>query len=102
MLAPDSDVTADSRIDVRLDASTTEELLVNWLREILFHNQTRGFVTLDVEITELTGTRLAARLVGGVPMSGLAAQLEIKGVTYHGLVVEKTDEGYLARIVLDI
>ena len=27
---------------------------------------------------------------------------EIKGVTYHGLSIEETDDGYCARIVFDI
>jgi len=102
LLTSDVEVTTENELDVHLDGETIEELLVNWLREILFQNQTRGFVAVAAEILDLAGTSLQARLIGGVPTSGRSADLEIKGVTYHGLVVEKTHEGYVARVVLDI
>jgi SHS2 domain-containing protein len=102
LLAADAKVNADSEMIVSLDAETTEELLVDWLRELLFQNQTRKFVAVDVEIKELSGSCLHAKLRGGNPPSDFEPALEIKGVTYHGLFVEKTEEGYLAKIVLDI
>lgn len=87
---------------MELDAETAEELLVDWLREILYQNQTRGFVPTRVVMDELTGNHLHARLKGGIPDAGSAPEMEIKAVTYHGLTVEKSDEGYLAKIILDI
>jgi SHS2 domain-containing protein len=102
LLGADLKIVADSEMVVQLDAETTEELLVDWLRELLFQNQTRGFVPVHVEISEVSETRLHARVQGGIPLSDGASAPEIKGVTYHGLIVEKSDEGYLAKIVLDI
>jgi SHS2 domain-containing protein len=102
VLTSDVQVVPERELSLHLDAAGTEDLLVDWLREILFHNQTRGFVPVEIEIDALSGTHLDARLKGGTPTSGRASELEIKGVTYHGLIVEKTHEGYVARIVFDI
>jgi len=102
LLAPDAEAESDTALDVALDSDNAENLLVDWLREILFYNATRGFVPVQTEIIELSDKLLRAKLVGGVKLSEEEAVAEIKGVTYHGLLITKTDGGYVARIVFDI
>ncbi len=99
---PGPDVTGDSEIDVVLAAETLEDLLVDWLREILFQNQAHGFAFRAVDFEELSRTRLKARLFPRPALSEQEPELEIKGVTYHGLSVRETDTGYVARIVFDV
>ena len=103
ILASQSTGDADTEIAVNLTGGDYEELLVDWLREILFQNEARDFVVLDPHITRLSETGIEARLSGRSMQPGEERpDHEVKGVTYHGLSLEETDDGYRARIVFDI
>lgn len=94
---------ADTVMAVNLEGGDYEELLVDWLREILFQNQARDFVLLEPHITRVSETGIEARLEGRLVQPGEERpDEEIKGVTYHGLSIEETEDGYCARIVFDI
>jgi SHS2 domain-containing protein len=102
LLAPNAEAATDTELDVVLDSDDAENLLVDWLREILFYSETRDFVPVQTEVMELSNRVMKARLVGGVKLSGEEPVAEIKGVTYHGLSITKTGRGYTAKIVFDI
>jgi SHS2 domain-containing protein len=102
LLAPDADAKTDIELDVVLDSDNAENLLVDWLREILFYHETRDFIPVKTQVIELSYKGMKAKLVGGVKVSGEEPVAEIKGVTYHGLSITKNAEGYAARIVFDI
>ena len=77
---------------VTLKGGDTEELLVNWLNEILYLFEIQGFFPLDFEVEEVGWNRLRAR-VRGEPFDPRrhVVEREVKAVTYHRLRVEKTD-----------
>ncbi|MEJ2717741.1 MAG: archease [Deltaproteobacteria bacterium] len=103
LLASQCTGDADTEIAVNLKGGDYEEVLVDWLREILFQNQARDFVLLEPHITRLSETGIEARLNGRPVQPGdERPDREVKGVTYHGLSIEATDDGYRARIVFDI
>jgi SHS2 domain-containing protein len=102
MLLPCTDVPAQTEFEVALEADTVEELLVNWLREILFHSQTRNLILVQARIEDLSKTVLKAKLYFGVSRTACEPEFEIKGVTYHGLSIQEHDGTYSARIVFDI
>ncbi len=93
---------SSEEVDVRLEAETVDDLLVDWLRELLFLNQTEGFVFLDAQEMELTGASFKARLLGRKLAADELPPFEIKAVTYHDMSVERTAQGYVTRIVFDI
>jgi SHS2 domain-containing protein len=103
LLAAPSSAAPETEFGIVLDGVDYEELLVDWLSEILFLNQTQGVVPVEVHIDHLAERRIEARIEGRFARPEEQGQdLEIKGVTYHGLSIVKTDEGYSARIVFDI
>jgi SHS2 domain-containing protein len=95
-------IVEDSALDIDLEAGELEELLVDWLRELHYQHETRGFLFSGARIEELTPKKVKARLKGGIRSLDDERDMEIKGVTYHAISVEKTDSGYSARIVFDI
>ncbi len=97
-----TDVPAETELDVALEADTVEELLVNWLREILFHSQARNLILVQARIDDLSRTVLKAKLYFGVGGPGCEPEFEIKGVTYHSLSIQEHEGAYSARIVFDI
>jgi SHS2 domain-containing protein len=95
-------VGADHDIEISLESPGLDELLVDWLREILFYNQTRGWVFVQAHVEHLSDTSFRANASFGLRREEDEPEFEIKAVTYHGLTVEKSDCGYCAKILFDI
>jgi SHS2 domain-containing protein len=92
---------------VRLFAPDYETLLVRWLNELTYLIQDTGFVPTGAEIeiqkTGRTDLSLEASLVGApLDLEEYGWQGEIKSATFHGLHVAYDDEGWHARVILDI
>jgi protein archease len=92
----------DTELELNLKADNVEELLVEWLRELLFRHETRGFILISAEIEDVSHTSLRANLSGRTRGPDEEPEIEIKAVTYHGLSVQKNDAGYAVTIVFDI
>lgn len=75
-------------------------LLVLWLREILYLHQVPHLAYRGAELQVVDERRLHARL--HLEPDAYAAVRELKGVTYHGLDVARTDGGWRARIIFDV
>ncbi len=75
---------------------------MNWLREILFLNQVRGFVMTGARLVTLSESALKAVLRGKTLDEGESPEIEIKAVTYHGMSVKVGDKGYTATVIFDV
>jgi SHS2 domain-containing protein len=105
-------ITALERIEPRrpeeLDVAAPELdlLLVDFLSELLYRFDTRGWLTRAAQVEvrsddggwELQGTLMGERL----DPARHATKVLIKAVTYHGLEVVQRDGLWAARIVFDI
>ena len=88
---------------VRFEVESPPELLLAFLRELLFLFETKQFVPASLEIRQLDETRLEAT-VGGEPFDpdGHQPQPEVKAVTRHGLEVTRSGSGWRAEVVVDV
>ncbi len=95
-------VKPQQRLDVELAGDEYEYLLFDWLNELLYRFDTEhvlfGRFEVHVKETSLTGT------AWGEPLdeSRHALSHEVKAITYHGLRIERTDDGWLAELIVDI
>jgi SHS2 domain-containing protein len=82
-----------------LKAKELESLLVMFLEELLYINESEGlgFNRLNLEINE--GYGLSAQLEG-IKISGICK--EIKAVTFHNMQINNTKLGYEVVIVFDV
>lgn len=96
--ADDTPPIRDIAIDLRRGDVAT--LLVRWLRELLYLQEVEGFVYGDADFERLEESGLRA-LVTGRPRPRPQIR-ELKGVTYHGLEVEREDGRWRARVIFDI
>ena len=99
--AGEEEAAEEERVD--LSRPDRERLLVAWLRELLGRAMAEGTVPrAEAESVNLDGddVRVRARVRWSPAASGPAR--EIKGVTYHGLEVEQSGEGWHATVVLDV
>jgi SHS2 domain-containing protein len=79
------------------------DLLVNFLREALYAWNGEGFLMKACLVREAAPRRLTA-VLRGEPFDPVRHRIkkEIKAVTYHQASVEKTGEGWRARVVFDV
>ncbi len=85
--------------DVEVEGIDSESLLVNWLNEILFLEQTQRLVCERFHIHEIKGHRLHARVE---TRECNESHSHIKAATFHNLQVRQTSEGLVAEVVLDV
>ena len=80
-----------------------EELLVDWLREILYLFQGEGLIAVEYDIIEMDRGHITARCgCAAFDPKGMSVATDIKAITYHDLVVTEDDGGVSARIVCDV
>lgn len=90
------------RVEVSLENDDREYLLFDWLKELLYRFDSEHLVLGKFE-ARVTGARLTGA-AWGEPLDPDRHQLEheVKAITYHGLRVEQTDDGWLAEVIVDI
>jgi SHS2 domain-containing protein len=103
LIAEGGPVEAREEVRVEAEGEDEAELLVDFLRELLWLQAERDFLYADVRFDELGPRRLVARVRGEPADPARHALLrEIKAVTYHGLHVARGSDGWTARIVFDV
>lgn len=90
-------------IDVNLSAPNADELLVAWLDELLYNFYTKSIIFSRFEIEGLSDTAIKAKAFGRpVVANRNRLKTEIKAVTYSGLAIKKSKEGYQVDIIFDV
>lgn len=91
---------------IKMSKSTVEELLYEFLEEIVFIKDAEYYLaaTLTVEVQkEPTGFVLDATLKGEeINPQRHHLENDVKAITYHLFKVEQTDSGYRAQVILDV
>jgi len=86
-----------------IHATDWPDLMVNWLRELLFFWNGKELLVKKAEILSITGTRLSARIVYDSYDPGQHTIInEIKAVTYHQIRVEEGPYGWKATVIFDV
>ena len=88
---------------IEVEGSDPASLLVNWLSELLYLNDAEGWLFSEFEVERLDDRSLAARARGErFDRTRHRAKLQVKAITYHQLELERTAEGWQARVYVDI
>jgi len=92
---------------IALSAPGREELLVDWLEELLFLFETQGALFHDARVdVEERGGRWSLEAVARGETHDPArhpAKVLVKGVTYHALTVRPAGGGgWIGRVIFDI
>ncbi len=76
-----------------------ESLLVNWLSELIFLQETQAETYQRFDISQLTPQELVATIHGApaFPENKL-----VKAVTYHDSKIERTPDGWQAVVIVDV
>jgi len=87
------------RREIEIEGHDRETLLVNWLNEILYLEQTHHEFYDHFLLSDVTDIHLRARLDGRRLEHSVTS---IKAVTFHNLQIKETPEGLEATIVVDV
>ncbi len=89
--------------DIHLEADSLPTLLVQFLNEIIYLEETQDFLPGAVKHLTLTGNRLDATLTGAAydpEIHTLNAQ--VKAATYHGLEIKKEGDTVRIKVIFDV
>jgi len=88
---------------VAVEGADEADLLVNFLREVLYAWNGEGFLGKECAILEVAPRRLTAVLRGErYDPARHRIKTEIKAVTYHKASVRRTADGWLGTVVFDV
>lgn len=99
--AETSEGSAQRRVEV--EGEDLADIMVNWLRELLFLWNGEEFLVTHVDILSISERRLSAtvRVEPFNPAHHLILN-EIKAATYHGILVEKRGGEWVAEVIFDV
>jgi SHS2 domain-containing protein len=97
-----SEIRGTRTVEIHVDGSEVDYLLMDWLSELLFRFESHGelLTDFDVRITE-HGLSATAAIDEFDSQIHRPAQ-EIKAITYHGLKAEKVGEEWVAEVIVDL
>lgn len=92
--------------NIKIDADNTEDLLFDFLSEILFLKDTYSILFKKVKVKiEKKGNKyvLSSELIGEeIDREKHELRNDIKAITLHMFKIEKVKEGYKALVVVDV
>ncbi len=93
-------------VEIEVRADTPEQLLVDWLSELLYNFDAKGLIPVEYHLDTTSndrGTALAAR-VGccRYDREKDEAEHEIKAVTYYKLKIKRSNGIYRCHVVFDL
>lgn len=101
IITDESTIQPIGEYTIILEAPDVEQLLVDWLSQLLFLNGAHSLVFGKFEVT-LTGTNLSARVLGEkFDTKKHRMGVEVKAVTYHMLQVHLEDPLFV-QVLFDI
>ncbi len=103
ILADLEGITTSTELEIKAEAPDKEELLIEWLDELLYNFCTKYIIFSEFNITELTDTNLTAKVKGRfIGENKNRLRTEIKAVTRHDLHIEEKKGHYEVQIVFDV
>ena len=83
--------------------SDAEQLLVNWLSEILYRMDAEGWIFRSFSVGDCSSTAINGKGRGEHrEVSARTRSVAVKAVTYHQLSVRETAKGWEATVYFDI
>ncbi len=96
-------IKAEKTFQINVEGIDLEDLLVNWLRELLYLHQVKRILLCRFHISEISDTRLVGSVMGE-PFDAKRHEIkkEIKAATYHGIEVSESKGCWKARVIFDV
>jgi len=97
----ESSVIKQKKIKIEQKADNLEELLVNWLNELLSLSATKELIFSEFRINKIDKNTLQAVVIGE-DIKNYRVNTEVKAATYHQLKLEEAKGGLQAELIFDV
>lgn len=87
--------------EISLKGEDIENLLYQFLEEIIFLIDGEGFLTLSIENLKIKDNNLKATLIGD-NVKKYKSLNDVKAITYNSMSIKKLNNKYSTEIVLDV
>ncbi len=102
IIANVEDLQCETGIQIEISGEDRDYLLFDWLNELLFHFEQNGLLLWEFEIA-IDESGLNATTKGDTfDTLRHVESHEVKAITYHGLRIEETADGFAAEVIVDI
>jgi SHS2 domain-containing protein len=103
LIADISLVKSGFEYSIQVSGSDCPDLMVNWLRELLYFWTGMELLVKEIEVMEISECHLSARISADAYDSNRhRLNHEIKAVTYHRIQVSNPSTGWEAIVVFDV
>jgi SHS2 domain-containing protein len=103
LMVPHASLRAAQCVKLEVAGVDWADLMVNWLRELLYLWSGEGFLVHSTAIDDIAATRITATAAVDVfDPARHAIVNEIKAVTYHQISVKQELTSWEAKIILDV
>ncbi len=99
LMLEEAEEASKSTVMLRVEAEDRQELLFEWLNELIYHSEVEKVVFVDFSILEISEGHLVAEATALRP---LRLRTAVKAATFHDLCVVHTGDGWSATVVLDV
>ncbi len=99
LMADLSQVEAKERFEIEAEGDSLDSLLVNWLNELIFYEDSKKILLKEFKINKLTDSKVEGVVSGEkIDMDRHSIYRPIKAATYNQLQISKNQ----AKIVFDV
>lgn len=95
------EVKPKKKIEIEIESNRLLALMYDFIDQLLFYLDTEGFALAKVESMKIDGNHLKCT-ISGDHISNYDFTGDIKSVTYNDMYIKRTEQGWEARVVVDL
>jgi SHS2 domain-containing protein len=96
------DVQPRTQREITVEGDDLEYLFFDWLNELLFTFENERLLLSQFEVSLDAGGLRSVASGERVDRDRHQLEHEVKAITYHGLKVVRTEQGWMAEVIVDI
>ena len=103
MVADVGNIESKERLPLEVEGTDRDDLMVNWVRELLYLYQGSGYLLREFLIREVKDTIVKAEVAGEkIDPDRHEIQQEIAAVAFHKSRMEKTGNQWTAHLIFEV
>ena len=96
-------IEAAERLSLEIEGSDRDDLMVNWIRELLYLYQGSGYLLKEFKINEVKDTLVKAEVAGEkIDPDRHEIKQEIAAVAFHKSRMQKTGNQWIAQVIFEV
>ena len=103
VMADVSKIEIKERMNLEVEGTDRDDLMVNWMRELLYLYQGSGYLLREFNIREVRDTLVKAEVCGEkIDPDRHEIRQEIGSVAFHKSRMEKTGNQWTAQVIFEL